>query len=162
MSDCYDFREAMSMVINKLFHPLINVQGRLGLRQWRNQVTNTLRFPQNHVIDVNILEHVDANVKRLELLDRLSIVRLFVLRGTEDQETFITIGGQQILQNRYVYDKVVSRIPADRIFVLPRDCEGLSIQPPDYRMLETFVDPPYFKSFTTFERLPEGTTFCNR
>ena len=60
-----------------------------------------------------------------------------------------------------MYDKLIKVVPADRVFVADRDKEGLPKQPVDHRMLETFVDPPYYKSFSTFERLPDGMTFCN-
>ena len=82
-----------------------------------------------HIIDANLTADLEVELKRIRLLERLRIVRLFCFRGTRDRETYVVIDGQRILQNRHVYDKVANTIPVDRVFMLDRDKEGLPALP---------------------------------
>ena len=170
LSSNYKFRHRMAQIVNMLYHPLIHTRRQthyVSLRQRGLTIDNLGRrlgrrylcVPEMHIIDANLTADLEVELKRIRLLERLRIVRLFCFCGTRDRETYVVIDGQRILQNRHVYDKVVNTIPVDRVFVLDRDKEGLPALPRDHRMLETFVEPPYYKSFITFERLPEGMTF---
>ena len=58
-----------------------------------------------------------------------------------------------------MYEEASKVIPIDKIHINHIDSIGIPNIIPDWQLLETIVDPPYFKSFRTLERLYEGKTF---
>lgn len=133
----FTFRENMMKVIDKLYNPIRTRWP--GIQWWRV-------VPAYNMIDARFLDELEINIKRIRLLERLKVIRLYVFRGVEP-ETFITQNGVQVQQNRWVYDRVLTVIPADRILVLRKDMEGLPTVPKDYRLLNTRENPPSYSSF---------------
>ena len=115
-SEDYEFRYYMSRVIDKLFHPSLNQGGRLWARVW---------ISNSHVINADHFINLKLNLKRVRLLERLRIIRLFSFQGTNLQGKTIMVDGVEHLQNRYVYDKLIKVVPADQVFVADIDKEGL-------------------------------------
>ena len=139
----------MMCIINKLFNPVRLLWPEI--RWWKI-------VPAFNMIDARFLEELEIDLKRVRLLERLRIVRLFVFRGVAPK-TFITRDGVQVSQNRWVYDKALTVLPADRVMVLAKDQEGLPAIPKDYRWLNTRENPPSYYSFWTDRKLLEGETF---
>ena len=136
-------------VIDKLYNPIRTRWP--GIQWWRI-------VPTYNVVDAMFLDELEINIKRIRLLERLKVIRLFVFRGVEP-ETFITQNGVQVQQNRWVYDRILTVIPAERILVLRKEMEGLPTVPKDYRLLNTRENPPSYSSFWTDRKLLEGETF---
>lgn len=157
VSKDYSFRSSMAVVVDLLFHPEQNYLRTRIPEWWSGNRTIVFRAFDN-LVDANFIIILDVNLKRLRLLERLRVVRLFLFSGTLEEDKHVLVEGQRILQNRYVYDKVVESIPADRLFVRKQDRKGLPPLPVDYRLLNVEKEP-YFQSLRTHKRIPEGMTF---
>ena len=133
----FALREKVMLVIDRLYNPLTT--GIPGINWWRF-------VPTYNSVDARYLDELDVNLKRIQLLERLQVVRLFVFRGVSST-TYIMRNDVQVLQNLWVYKQVLKVLPADRIMVLWQDREGLPRMPRDYRLLNPREKPVYFIVF---------------
>lgn len=91
------------------------------------------------------------DLQRVRWIEELRLVRMFCFIGTRPS-SLVTINGRTMTQNRWVYEQVVSIIPADRVAVLDRTTPnsgigatyGLPDLPHVYRALNTLSSTPYF------------------
>lgn len=74
---------------------------------------------------MQLIVHLEINLKRVQLLEKLRIIKLFCFRETSVRGKQILIDNKPKLQNRYVYEKIIRVIPADRVFVSDPNREGL-------------------------------------
>ena len=148
-SEDYLFWEKMKRVIDKLYNPIM-----IRMSWW--QIA-----PDYEVIDVIFIDELDVNLKRVQLLERLRVIRLFTFRAVS-QDTFIVRNDVRVSQNRWVYEQILKVLPADRVMVLWKDREGLPKIPRDYRWLHPMENPPYYSSFWTNRKLLEGENFVWR
>ena len=148
-SQDFAFREKVMLVIDRLYNPL--TAGLPGINWWHF-------VPTYNAVDARYIDELDVNLKRIQLLERLQVVRLFVFRGVSSA-TYIVRNEERVLQNLWVYEQVLKVLPADRIMVLWQDREGLPRMPKDYRLLNPREKPVYFSSFWTNRKLLDGETF---
>ena len=111
VSEDFAFREKIMLVIDRFYNPL--TAGIPGINWWRF-------VPTYNTVDASYLNELEVNMKRIQLLERLKVIRLFIFRGVSPT-TYIVRNEIRVLQNRWVYDQVLKIIPADRIMVLWKD-----------------------------------------
>ena len=68
-SEDFAFREKVMLVIDRLYNPL--TAGIPGINWWRF-------VPNYNSVDARYLDELDVNLKRIQLLERLLVVRLFI------------------------------------------------------------------------------------
>lgn len=110
-------------------------------------------------IDANELTYLEVNLRRLKLLEQLRVVPLFIFQATREKDLHVMIEGKIVLQNQWVYDKVVKVIPVDRAMVFIEDRMGFLAMLENHRELEVMRKPTYYHIYKTNKRLPEGKTF---
>ena len=107
ISEDFAFCEKVMLVIDRLYNPLT-----AGI-----PVINWWHFVPYNLVDAKYLDELDVNLKRIQLLERLQVVCLFVFRGVSSM-TYIVHNDVQVLQNLWVYEQVLKVLPADRIMVI--------------------------------------------
>lgn len=123
------------------------------IQQGWNRAENWSRESSYFHIYANKVGNLAIDLRRIKWAEELKLVRLFCFHGTKPNSKVI-INGKTITQNRWVYDKVVDVIPADRLAVINRRSpfpgygvtHGLPILPHFYWVLETLAKPPYLKN----------------
>lgn len=130
VSEDFAFREKIMKVIDRMYNPIMTRWP--GVHLWRF-------IPAYNSVDASFLDELEVNLKRIQILERLKAIRLFIYRGVLPT-TFIVQNEVQVLQNRWVYDQILKVILADRIMVLWKDREGLPEMPEDYRLMNAVED----------------------
>ena len=149
ISKDFAFREKIMIVVDRLYNPIMARWH--GIQWWRFVSTY-------NSVDASFLDELEVNMKRIQLLERLRVMRLFIFRGVSPT-TFIVRNEVRVLQNWWVYYQILKVILADRIMVLWKDREGLPEMSRDYRLLNATENPIYFSSFWKNRKLLDGKTF---
>ena len=90
VSEDFAFCEKIMLVIDRLYNPL--TAGIPGINWWRF-------VPTYNTVDASYLDELEVNMKRIQLLERLKVVRLFIFRGVSPT-TYIVRNEIRVLQNR--------------------------------------------------------------
>ena len=86
-SEDFAFHEKIMLVIERLYNPF--TAGIPGINWWRF-------VPTYNSVDARYLDKLEVNLKRIQLLERLKVVRLFVFRGVSPT-TYIVRNEVQVL-----------------------------------------------------------------
>ena len=102
-------------------------------------------------INAKKVGNLNLDLRRIRWVEELRLVQLFIFYGTSPS-SMVTINGQEMTQNYWVYDQVTSVIPEDRVAVNGRVTQssgagatyGLPELPRVYRALNTLEASPSY------------------
>ena len=101
-------------------------------------------------IRAEAVAHIDSDLWRLKWANSLNIISIFKFWPTDPTKKIFK-NGEEISQNRWVYDQVLTILAQDRVAVFGRRDElnpitrAFPTLPRVYRMLEPSNNPPTFK-----------------
>lgn len=143
----YEVRDKMMHIVFKLTHPYYNgrFQGRTHQECWSQG--------EYFDIDADQLANFDKDMKRLKIAEKLKIIRLYWFKRTKDPDAKITINGEVISQDKWVYDQVTKFVHPNRIAFVDLPLPGMPRFPPEHWILETRLGAPYLKGLFSGKRL---------
>ena len=147
-------RRDMGYIIEKMYDPRLNGCNRAwGKVKWIGLT------PDHYTISAGKIDHLQGNLIRFGLLEKLNIIRLFHFKPTKDPEATVEVNGTQVNQTQWVYDQVIRIIPKDRILVSKYVSHRLINLPTDYRVLDPRFNPAKYLSYNDSKYLQDGVHF---
>lgn len=103
-----------------------------------------------YFIRAETVDHIDLDLRRVKWAEILKVIPIFIFWAT-DYTKKIVRGGIEVSQNRWVYERILTVLPRDRVAIFERKVEhtpvtkDLPVLPRVYRILEITKYPPTFK-----------------
>ena len=145
----FSFRQRMIWIIETLADPFLN-RARRNYNGW--QWSGRYFF-----IYAERTANLAMDLRRLKWYDMLKLVRLFIFVPTNRVSVPVTIDGESMTQNQWIYREVLKALPANRVALWNREISrlsdpnyfhGLPALPEVYRMCETMESPPRYFGVT--------------
>ena len=134
----FEFCQRMMRIVDKLIHPFYRTpNGRAEQDCWYRGDYFYIKADQ--------LANFKLDLKRVQLAEKLKMVRLIIFEKTKDPEAKVIVNGTPIFQNRWVYDHLLEFLPQERICYWEDSIPSLPPPPEVFWLLENMEGAPCFK-----------------
>lgn len=132
-SQTYGFRKVMMKILEKVVTPPAS-------RIQKGWVINWRAAGGIFLIDAGRLGCFAQNLKKLKWAEELKVIEVYFFVGTKRPDATITMGGEIVSQNQWVFDQVTKIVYPGRIrpMCVPSSFRG----PRDVVYFDPMTDPP--------------------
>ena len=99
-------RRYMGDIIEQMYDPILN-----GFKYEWGKVKWIGLTPDHYTMSAGKIEHLQGNLIRFKMLEKLNIIRLFQFNPTKDSDATIEVDGVRVNQTQWVYNQVTRVIP---------------------------------------------------
>ena len=131
----------------------------MGFNEWERAKWIGMT-PCHYIISAGKIEHLQINLMRFELLEKLNIIRLFYFKPTKDLDVIVEVDGVVVNQTQWIYDLVIEIIPRDIVLVSKYATHRLANLSKDYRVLDPHFYPIKYLNYNNNKYLRTGVHFC--